>query len=61
MSNHSVSVTVHFGDDVVFSHTVPVVGTMYGTMTSDVQTNLKIKQILENALAQIEVSLKSNN
>lgn len=58
---NSSSIEIKLGEDTVFSHIVPMAGTMYGTMTNDVPTNLKIKQILENALNQIELSLKSNS
>ncbi len=44
-----------------YSNTVPVEGSPVGLMTNDVEVNKKLKQILENALASIEISLQSNN
>lgn len=44
-----------------YSNTVPIEGSPVGLMTNDVEVNKKLKQILENALASIEISLQSNN
>lgn len=44
-----------------FYNTVPAEGSPMGLMTNDVEINKKLKQILENALASIEISLQSNS
>ncbi|MDS7929614.1 hypothetical protein RMB13_08995 [Acinetobacter sp. V102_4] len=40
-----------------FSQNVPIDGTPLGTMTNDASINQKLKQILENALVQINYQL----
>ncbi|KCY20079.1 hypothetical protein J635_3515 [Acinetobacter baumannii 233846] len=40
---------------------MPINGSPMGLMTNDVEINKKLKQILENALASIEISLQSNS
>ncbi|TNL47919.1 hypothetical protein [Acinetobacter bereziniae] len=55
------SIEIKLGNNVEFQHSVPFDGASYGLMTNNVDTNRKLKQILENALAQIEISLKSNS
>ena len=58
---HQTCLEIKVGGQVVFSHTVPVEGTPYGVTTNDTATNLKIKNVLENALNQVDITLKSDS
>lgn len=51
------SIHIKINDELAFNHNVPIEGTPFGLMTNNIEINKKLKQILENALAQIEVSL----
>ena len=51
------SIDIKLGDQVVFSRGVPEVGSPYGLATLDVQTNLRVKEILQSALGCVNVSL----
>ena len=50
-------VEIKLGDRVVFSRATPEKGSPYGTATTDVQTNLRIKEILQHALDFVNASL----
>jgi hypothetical protein len=51
------SIDIKLGDQVVFSRGVPEVVSPYGLATLDVQTNLRVKEILQSALRCVNVSL----
>ncbi|MCL8351520.1 hypothetical protein M9Y34_13945 [Acinetobacter baumannii] len=55
------NIEIQLDDVTYFSNTVPINGSPMGLMTNDVEINKKLKQILENALASIEISLQSNS
>ncbi|WP_151792470.1 hypothetical protein [Acinetobacter seifertii] len=55
------NIEIQLDDVTYFSNTVPINGSHMGLMTNDVEINKKLKQILENALASIEISLQSNS
>ncbi len=55
------NIEIQLDDVIYFSNTVPINGSPMGLMTNDVEINKKLKQILENALASIEISLQSNS
>ena len=58
---HQTCLEIKLDGQVVFSHAVPVEGTPYGVATNDTATNLKIKNVLESALNQVDITLKSNS
>ena len=51
------SIDIKLGNQVVFSRGVPEVGSPYGLATLDVQTNLRVKEILQSALGFVNTSL----
>lgn len=50
-------IEIKLGDSVVFSHVVPEKGSPCGTRTLDIQTNMRIKEILQSALGHVNTSL----
>lgn len=54
------SIEIKLGGEVVFSRTVPEVGSPCGVATLDIQTNLRVKEILQSALECVNTSLGVN-
>jgi len=50
-------IEIKLGDSVVFSRVVPEEGSPYGAGTLDIQTNMRIKEILQSALGHVNTSL----
>jgi len=54
------NIEIKLGGEVVFSRTVPEVGSPCGVATLDTQTNLRVKEILQSALECVNTSLGVN-